>query len=89
MKNKAIIRLDISDSIISKQNMIHLWLALHKNISVCELIYSRCNFFAIQEMGAIDLELKLNNVIQDKVIPVLKKNGQSSEHICLKGLQMD
>ncbi len=77
MKNKAITRLDISDSIISKQNMIHLWLALHKNISVCELIYSRLNFFAIHEMGAIDLELKLNNVIQDKVIPVLMKNGQS------------
>ena len=64
MNNKSINRLDISDSIISKKNMIHLWLALHKNISVSEVIYSRLNFFAIPEMGAIDLELKLNNVIQ-------------------------
>ena len=45
--------------------MMHLWLALHKNISVCDLIYSRINFFAIMEMACIDMELKLNNIIRN------------------------
>ena len=61
--------LDISSAFISKQNMIHLWLALHKNISVCTINYSRLNFFALIEMKAIDAELTLNNIIQRRIIP--------------------
>lgn len=64
-KNKVIEKLDISKAIVSKQNMMHLWLALHKNISVCDLEYSRINFFALQEMACIDMELKLNNIIRN------------------------
>ena len=45
--------------------MMHLWLALHKNISVCDLIYSRINFFALMEMACIDMELKLNKIIRN------------------------
>ena len=40
--------------------MIHLWLALHKNISILELNYSRINFFALNEIKAIDVELAIN-----------------------------
>ena len=64
-KNKVIEKLDISKAIVSKQNMMHLWRALHKNISVCDLEYSRINFFALQEMACIDMELKLNNIIRN------------------------
>jgi hypothetical protein len=64
-KNNVIEKLDISKATISKQNMMHLWLALHKNISICDLEYSRINFFALQEMACIDMELKLNNIIHN------------------------
>ena len=49
--------------------MIHLWLALHKNISVSTLNYSRINFFALIEMKAIDAELTINNIIRTRLIP--------------------
>jgi len=67
--NHTIETLDISTAIISKNNMIHLWLALHKNIGVCELDYCRLNFFAIMEMKAIDAELNLNKLIRDRIKP--------------------
>ena len=54
-KSVSIETLDISSAIISKQNMIHLWLALHKNISILVLNYSRINFFALTEIKAIDV----------------------------------
>ena len=49
--------------------MVNLWLALHKNISVCTLNYSRLNFFAILEMKAIDAEMALNDIIRQRIIP--------------------
>lgn len=64
-KNKVIEKLDISKAIVSKQNMMHLWLALHKNISVCDLTYSRINFFSLMEMTCIDMELRLNKIIRN------------------------
>ena len=64
-ENTTIEFLDITDAIISKNNMGHLWLALHKNISVYELNYSRINFFCILEMKAIDAELALNKIIHE------------------------
>ena len=45
--------------------MQHLWLALHFNVSVCKLTYSRINFLAIDEIGAIDAELYLNDIIRN------------------------
>ena len=57
--------LDISKAIISKRNMQHLWLALHYNVSVCKLKYSRINFLALDEIGAIEGELYLNELIRD------------------------
>ena len=66
--------LDITDAIISKNNMGHLWLALHKNISVYELNYSRINFFCILEMKAIDAELALNKIIHEQIRPHFEAN---------------
>ena len=63
--NHAITEIDISNSIISKKNMMHLWMALHVNISVCKLNYSRLNFLSITEMIAIDHELDLNLKIKE------------------------
>ena len=45
--------------------MMHLWMALHVNISVCKLKYSRINFLSITEMIAIDHELDLNLKIKE------------------------
>ena len=64
-ENSRIEELDISSAIISKKNMQHLWVALHVNTSVCNLIYSRINFMAVQEIMAIDVELRLNQLIRD------------------------
>lgn len=69
MENTSIEFLDISKAILSKQNMINLWLALHKNISVSKLNYSRINFFALLEMKAIDNELYMNSIIRQKIMP--------------------
>jgi len=58
--NKMLKEVDISPAIISKHNMLSLWMALHYNIHVCDLIYSRSNCFAINEIVAIEMELSLN-----------------------------
>ena len=63
--NTVITEVDISSSTISKVNMQHLWVALHVNVSVVKLNYSRTNFFCIQEMRAIDAELRMNCIIRD------------------------
>ena len=47
--NKVLEELDISNAVISKINMQHLWLSLHVNISVTSLTYSRINFLALDE----------------------------------------
>ena len=52
-KNKVIQHVNIRQAIISKKNMLHLWMAMHYNVTVCELEYSMINFFAIPEMVAI------------------------------------
>jgi len=49
--------------------MLHLWMALHYNVHISSLIYSRINFFAIDEIMAIDGELILNNIVKDQVKP--------------------
>ena len=49
--------------------MMHLWMALHVNISVCNLVYTRTNFLSIKEMVAIDHELDLNLKIKDSISP--------------------
>jgi len=64
-ENKVITEIDISKAIISKKNMQHLWVALHVNISVTKLTYSRINFFCLNEIRAIDAELNLNTMIRD------------------------
>ena len=87
--NKTILKLDISKAIVSLKNMTHLWAAMHKNSSVCELIYSRYNFFAIKEMQAVDIELKLNKIIRDEIIPVISHNSQDSTHLSFSGLNVD
>jgi hypothetical protein len=55
--NKVIEKLDISKAIISWANMQLLWLALHDNISITDLAYSRINFFCLTEIIAIDHEI--------------------------------
>ena len=70
-ENRTIQYLDISGAIISKINMGHLWLALHKNISIHDLVYSRINFFALMEIKAIDAELALNKIIQEEISNLL------------------
>ena len=68
-KNHIITDVNISDATISKKNMMHLWMALHANISVCQLTYSRTNFLSITEMVAIDHELDLNMKIKNSISP--------------------
>ena len=58
--NSVLTNIDISRAIISQQNMTHLWVALHYNISVTEINYSRINFFALETMRAVDAELIIN-----------------------------
>ena len=71
-ENRTITHLDISGAIVSKINMGLLWLALHKNICISELNYSRINFFALMEIKAIDAELDLNQMIQTDIKPVFE-----------------
>ena len=70
--NKVLLEVNIRDAIISKKNMMHLWMALHYNVSVCDLKYSRVNFFAVNEIMALDAELALNIVIRDQVKPKIE-----------------
>ena len=63
--NRVLEEVNISEAVISKKNMLHLWMALHYNVKVCKLIYSRINFFAVDEIMAIDAELSLNIIIRD------------------------
>ena len=67
--NKVLQEVDISKAIISKKNMLHLWMALHCNVSVCKLNYSRINFFAVDEIMALDAELAMNVIIRDQIRP--------------------
>ena len=67
--NRTLQEVNVLESIISKKNMLHLWMALHYNVTVCTLKYSRINFFAITEICAVDAELQLNNIIRDQVKP--------------------
>ena len=82
-ENKVITELDISNSTISKKNMMHLWMALHVNISVCNLKYSRTNFLSITEMVAIEHELDLNLKIKESISPQVlefqRKNNTNKE----------
>ena len=68
-ENKVLKELDISNSVISKKNMQHLWLSMHVNLSVTKLIFSRINFLAFDEQMAIDAELSLNIIIRDQIMP--------------------
>ena len=67
--------------------MGHLWLALHKNISIHDLVYSRINFFALMEIKAIDAELALNKIIQEEIQPTFEANqfSRSGKELSLKG----
>lgn len=67
--NKMLEEVDISRAIISKNNMLSLWMALHYNVNVCKLTYSRLNFFAVNEIVALDAELRINVIIRDEVKP--------------------
>lgn len=83
--------LDISKAIISQKNMEHLWVALHYNISVTDINYSRINFFALESIRAVDAELIINRMIKNKILPrveMLKKlNPHSgSRELSLKGV---
>lgn len=53
--------------------MQHLWLSLHMSVSVCKITYSRINFLAINEIMAIDVELKINNIIKSKIRPAIER----------------
>ena len=92
-KNKTLQEVNISQAIISKKNMLHLWMALHYNVHVCRIIYSRINFFAIDEIMAIDGELVLNNIVKDQVKPrvdaAIKQNQSldNESEICLRGFE--
>ena len=68
-KNKNLVELDISPAIISKNNMLSLWMAVNANVNLCKLTYSRINFFALDEIAALDLEIALNVIIRDEVKP--------------------
>ena len=88
-ENKAIEELDISNAVISRKNMQHLWMALHMSVSVCTLIYSRINFLALNEIFAIDVELKLNKLIKDKIRPAIEKeSGQTQIELSLRGFKI-
>ena len=70
--------------------MVNLWLALHKNISVCTLNYSRLNFFAILEMKAIDAEMALNDIIRQRIIPHFESvKGRSRTELSLNGFPVE
>ena len=51
--------------------MLHLWMALHYNVHVCKLTYSRINFLALDEIMALDAELSMNLIIRDQVRPLV------------------
>ena len=55
--NRTLEEVNILTTTISKKNMMHLWMALHYNVTVCTLKYSRINFFAITEIFALDAEI--------------------------------
>ena len=85
--------LDISKAVISKKNMLHLWMALHYNVNVCKLTYSRINFLALDEIMALDAELQMNCIIRDEVRPLVEARMQrikifgddkNDEKICLR-----
>ena len=92
-KNKVLQKVNISQSIISVKNMLHLWMALHYNVTVCKLKYSRINFLALDEIMAIDYELQLNNIIRDQVKPKVDERIQqlkvldSQSEISLRGFE--
>ena len=69
--NKTLQEVDISSAIISKKNMLHLWMALHYNINVCTLTYSRINFMALDQIMALDAELSMNCIIRDQIKPLV------------------
>lgn len=82
---------DISKSVISQNNMTHLWVALHYNISVIELNYSRINFLAIESIRAVDEEVYLNRMIKTEILPqveLLKRSNPytGNKELCLKGI---
>jgi hypothetical protein len=85
--NFFIERIDISKAIVSKVNIMHLWLALHKNISVVELIFCRINFFALEEIKALDAEIVINQVIQKQIMPRVDLNN--IRKISLRELPID
>ena len=43
------------------------------SVSVCKITYSRINFLAINEIMAIDVELKINNIIKSKIRPAIER----------------
>ena len=86
--NKMIRVLDISTAIISKKNMQLLWLALHVNVGVIDLIYSRINFLALDEIRTIDSELFLNRMIDEEVRPNIERITHTKSEISLKGFQI-
>jgi len=91
-QNHVITEVDISNATISKKNMMHLWMALHVNISVCKLTYTRTNFLAITEMVAIDHELKLNQNISNKISPKVleyQRQHNTNKEMCLRGMKYD
>ena len=88
-RETALKKVNISKAIISQQNMAHLWVALHYNISVTELIYSRINFLAVLNIRAVDAELIINNTIRDSILPIVEKVRKEKKHaaadeLCLR-----
>ena len=70
--NKNLVEVDISPAIISKNNMLSLWLAIHYSVNVCKLTYSRINFFALDEIKALDNEIAMNIIIRDEIKPKIE-----------------
>ena len=53
-----------------------LWLAIHINVSVHKLTYSRFNFLALDEIFALDKELQLNEVIREQILPQISARNE-------------
>ena len=94
-RNRVLQEVDISKAIISKKNMLHLWMALHYNVNVYKLTYSRINFLALDEIMALDAELAMNCIIRDQVRPLVEGRMQRlqifgddrQDKICLRNFQ--
>lgn len=63
-KNTSITRLDIDRNPISSKAMVIIWMGLHMNISIVDLVYSASrSFFDLKTIQAMQIEITKNKNI--------------------------